>query len=68
MIKNEFINFQGRLFLIKRIIKEELNPNIEVWKEHLRADIVLKKEGLFYFLETVPDLEIIEYIDSKDVL
>lgn len=59
MFKNEFINFQDRLFLIKRIIKEEHQPNVEVWKEHLMADTVLKKDGLFYFLETVPDLEII---------
>jgi hypothetical protein len=59
MFKNEFINFQDRLFLIKRIIKEEHQPNVEVWKDHLMADTVLKKDGLFYFLETVPDLEII---------
>ena len=59
MFKNEFINFQDRLFLIKRIIKEEHQPNVEVWKEHLMADTVLKKDGLLYFLETVPDLEII---------
>ena len=59
MFKNEFVKFQDRLFLIKRIIKEEHQPNIEVWKEHLMADTVLKKDGLFYFLETVPDLEII---------
>jgi len=59
MFKNEFVNFQDRLFLIKRVIKEEHQPNVEVWKEHLMADTVLKKDGLLYFLETVPDLEII---------
>lgn len=65
MLKNEFINFQGKLFLIKRILREDLNPNIDIWKEHLEADTVLKKENLLYFLETVPDLDIIEYIDNK---
>ena len=60
MIRNEFINFQDKLYLVKKIIKEELQPNIEVWKEHLMADTVLKKDNLFYFLESVPDLEIIK--------
>lgn len=59
MFKNEFINFQGRLYLLKKIIKEEHLPIIDTWKEHLGADTVLKKEGLLYFLELVPDLEII---------
>lgn len=59
MIKNEFIKFQDKLYLIKRVFKEELQPNIEAWKEYLNADTVLKKENLLYFLETVPDLEII---------
>lgn len=56
----QFITFQDSLYLLKRVIKEDLNPDIEVWKEHLRADLVLRKEGLFYFVELVPDLEIIE--------
>lgn len=60
MFKNEFINFQDRLYVLKRIIKEEDRPVIEVWKEHLSADIVLRKEGFLYFLESVPDLEIIQ--------
>jgi TFIIF-interacting CTD phosphatase-like protein len=59
MFKNEFINFQDRLFLVKKIIKEEHQPNIEVWKEHLCADTVLKKDNLLYFLEAVPDLNIV---------
>jgi len=59
MFKNEFLKFQDRLFLIKRILKEEDRPIIDVWKEHLSADTVLRKDGLLYFLETVPDLEII---------
>lgn len=58
--KTELVKFEDRLLIIKKIIKEELRPNIEVWKEHLRADTVLKKDGLLYFLESVPELEIIE--------
>jgi len=60
MFKNEFITFQDRLYVLKRIIKEEDQPVIEVWKDHLSADTVLRKEGFLYFLEIVPDLEIIQ--------
>jgi nitrogen fixation protein len=60
MFKNEFLNFQDKLYIIKKIIREDLNPVIDVWKEHLRADIVLRRDGWLYFLELVQDLEIIK--------
>jgi len=59
MIKNEFVKFQDKLYIVKRILKEDYGPNIDVWKEHLGADLVLKKENLLYFVESVPDLDII---------
>jgi len=59
MFKNQFLNFQDNLYIVKRILKEEYEPNVDVWKEHLGADLVLRKEGLLYFVESVPDLEII---------
>ena len=60
MFKNEFLYFQDKLFIVKRIIRDDPDINIEVWKEHLFADTVLRKEGKLYFLINVPDLEIIE--------
>lgn len=59
MFKNEFITFQDTLYLIRKIIKEDHNPIIDTWKEHLGADIVLRKEGNLYFLQSVPDLEVV---------
>ena len=59
-MNKQFLTFQDNLYVLKKVIKEEHNPNIDVWKEVLRADLVLRKEGLFYFVELVPDLEIIE--------
>lgn len=59
MFKHEFLHFQDNLYIIKKIIREDLNPVIDVWKEHLMADIVLRRDGRLYFLELVPDLEII---------
>jgi len=59
MFRHEFLTFEDNLYVIKRILKENTNPVIDVWKEHLKADIVLRRDGWLYFLELVPDLEII---------
>lgn len=58
-LSKQFIPLNDKLFLVKKIIKEEHHPNLDAWKEHLGADAVLKKEGLLYFVETVEELEII---------
>ena len=58
-LRKDFLHFNDKLYIIKKLIKEDHNPNIETWKEHLRADLVLRKDGLLYFLEEVVDLEII---------
>ena len=57
LFTKQFLNFQNKLYIIKRILKEEHGPIIDAWKEHLMADTVLRKDGLLYFLEQVPDLE-----------
>jgi hypothetical protein len=57
MFKNQFLNFNNNLYIIKKLIREEHQPVIDAWKEQLRADTVLRKDGLLYFLEAVPDLE-----------
>ena len=59
MFKNEFIKYEDRLYILKRKIKEELSPNVEVWKEHLGAVLVLRKDRLLFFVESVPDLDIL---------
>ena len=58
-IRKEFLTFNDTLYYIMRIVREEERPLVDTWKEYLQADIVLKKENLFYFLRSVPDLEII---------
>ena len=59
-ISKNFLTFQDRLFLIKKVIKEEHRPVIEAWKLLTNSDTVLKKEGLLYFLESIPEAEIVE--------
>ena len=65
-IKKEFITFNDTLYYIVEIVRADAkilqidgNLNVENLKENLHADIVLKKEDKFYFLRSIPDLEII---------
>ena len=58
-IKKEFITFNNTLYYIVKIVRIEDNPIVENLKEYLQADIVLKKENKFFFLRSIPDLEII---------
>jgi dTDP-4-amino-4,6-dideoxygalactose transaminase len=46
---NQWLTNRGALVL-------ELEENL---KEYLQADIVLKKEDKFFFLRSIPDIEII---------
>lgn len=59
MFQRQFLTFNNNLYIVKRLLKESDNPIIETWKEHLRADTVLRKDGILYFLELVPEAEIV---------
>jgi hypothetical protein len=56
----QFITYNNDLYVVKRTIKEELKPIVDDWREHLKADMVVKKEGLLYFLQKVEEAQIVE--------
>ena len=58
-IRKEFITFNNTLYYIVKIIRIDDNPIVENLKEYLQADIVLKKEDKFFFLRSIPDIEVI---------
>jgi hypothetical protein len=58
MAHYNFLKYQDKLYIVKRILKEDHKPKVEAWKELLGVDLVLRKEGLLYFVEEVQDLEI----------
>ena len=58
-IKKEFITFNNTPYYIVKVVRVDDNPIVENLKEYLQADIVLKKEDKFFFLRSIPDLEII---------
>ena len=63
MYQYQYINYKNKLYFVKRKFKvSELNPNFDtnVMKEWTRTDVLLKKDGLLYCCELVPNAEIIE--------
>ena len=64
-IKKELLEFNNVLYYIVKIVREDDNPVVDNLKEYLQADIVLKKENKFYFLRSIPDIEIITEIKNK---
>ena len=55
----EFTYIDGEMYLIKRKLKEEDKPIVDVWKEHLRADKVFRQNGILFFCELIPQIEIV---------
>ena len=58
-IRKDFIEFNNTLYYIIKVVREDDKPIIDLLKEYLQADIVLRKEDKFYFLRSIPDIEII---------
>ena len=59
----QYINFNNNLYIVKRTFKlSELKQDFDtnVMKEWTRTDTLLKKDGLLYCCELVPNAEIIE--------
>ena len=63
--KQTFIEIENVLYKILKVISESQNPTIDVWKEHLRADRVFKKEGSYFFVEVVPEAILDESNDEQ---
>lgn len=63
-----FINHENQLYILIRAIREEHKPNIDTWKEHLHADIVLRKDGILFFCELVPDIQDVEYLTEATIV
>ena len=60
---SQFVNYNGKLFLVKRTFKvSELKSDFDtnVMKEWTRTDTLLRKDGLLYCCELIPEAEIIE--------
>ena len=54
------VEYQNKLYKIRRLVKDNPDENIEFWKSLIPHDIVLKKDGFLWFLDEIIDVEILE--------
>lgn len=59
-----FVEVEGVLYHVLRMINEDHRPIVEAWKEHLQADKVFKQNSAFFFVKEVPELEIFEFVPN----
>jgi len=61
-IVKQIINWEDSLYIIKKIIKESSIKEefIHSYKEDIKADNVLRKNGHYFFVEKITDVQPIE--------
>ena len=61
-ITTHILNFNDTLYILKRHIKESTIPEDQVqsYKRYLGCDTVLKKDGMYYFVNKIEEAQIIE--------
>ena len=58
-LNRELVVVGEELYLLKRKLRDEQGINVDAWKEHLRAEKVFRKDGVLFFCELIPELEIV---------
>lgn len=59
-LKRDFIRWEDKLVEVKRSYPVDRVKDVSLIKEWLGADVVLRRENIMYFCETVQEAEIIE--------
>ena len=61
-IVQQVFNFNGTLYILKRTFKETSMPEelVQGYKKYIGADAVLKKDGMYYFVNTIDEAQIVE--------
>ena len=58
---NRIISYKDNRYIVKRVIKNEPEENLDFWKSIIQHDLALKKDSEFWFLN-----EITEIFDLND--
>jgi hypothetical protein len=58
MFNNQILEWEGNLYVIKRVLKEiDIHEkNVIPFKEHIAAETVLKKNGFYFFVDKIQDI------------
>ena len=61
-ISKQIVDWNGDLYSVKRVLKETSIKEefTQEYKEYLGADVVLKKNGMYYFVEKIDEAQIVE--------
>jgi hypothetical protein len=61
-IVKQVFNFNDTLYILKRSFKETNMPEdmVQSYKKYIGADTVLKKDGMYYFVNKIEEAQIIE--------
>ena len=62
-----YISWEDKIVEVKRVYAEERVKDIELIKEWLGADTILRKEGRLYFCTTIQDAEILSEEVSEEI-
>ena len=60
-LTRQVLDFQDTLYIIKCIIKETRIKSelVHEYKEYLNCDTVLKKDGIYYFVNKIEEAQIV---------
>ncbi len=69
-MRNDIIQLGDRLFVLYRTIKitPKIEENISTLKKFWRCDTALKKDGLFYLCNEIPEIEFEELKEDENKL
>jgi translation initiation factor 2 beta subunit (eIF-2beta)/eIF-5 len=61
IVKSVF-SFNDSLYILKRTFKETSMPEelVQDYKKYIGADAVLKKDGIYYFVNKIEEAQIVE--------
>lgn len=66
-IKRDFIRWEDKLVEVKRVYWIHHVKDVEAIKEWLNADVLLQRDGKYYFCETVQEAEVIEEFTNEEL-
>ena len=69
-MRNNILQLGDRIFLLYRTIKitPKIDENISLLKKFWRCDTALKKDGIFYLCNEIPEIEFEEIIEDENKL
>ena len=69
-MKNNIIQLGAGTFILYRTIKltPKIDENISLLKKFWRCDTALKKDGIFYLCNEIPEIEFEEIIEDENKL